>query len=288
MNEINYTNFLVFALIIGWLFYKYVYKKYKTQKNQSEYQKLQQEDYNRNQQIEKEKLATEIEGIRRSNANIFAIGEPVYMVFDLKVSQVPENIDYDAPVSKPWLLPHLLSICWLIYDIHGVLIRKESFIVKPEGAFKIDKEIQDSQGITDKIANENGVSIQTILHGFKEDLKLVKMLISHKISWDKKVMDVEYARNKIGNPFKGVYLFCTMENTVNFCAIEHNYSKLHAKGEIYKYPSLEDLYGRLFHGKLEEETAEYNAKICSDCFFELINRGVFKIKFSVDKKAESF
>jgi DNA polymerase III epsilon subunit-like protein len=60
------------------------------------------------------------------------VGErAMYLVFDTETTGIPRN--HDAPASDIGNWPRLVQIVWLIADAEGHELRRQAFIVRPEG-----------------------------------------------------------------------------------------------------------------------------------------------------------
>ena len=77
------------------------------------------------------------------------------------------------------------------------------------------------------------------------------MIIGHNISFDKRVLIVEFIRNHMSHNFiinnRRKVEYCTMLKSVNICKIPFaDPTKAYSN---YKYPKLSELYYHLFHQK---------------------------------------
>lgn len=183
-------------------------------------------------------------------------GEGIFLVFDTETTGPP--------------LHRLVQIAWLLFDKEGVLLDKKSILVKPVG-FTIPDRVVKIHGITTEKARKNGVSLKVALREFADKLSQPKYLIAHNIVYDADtVVGAEFTRAKIRNDLTRKYRICTKESSTDFCKIPGN-------GD-YKWPSLPELYEKLFNKPLAEaHRAMKDAQACADCFFELKKQGVISV-----------
>ena len=120
------------------------------------------------------------------------------------------------------------------------ILRSIYCIVKPDG-YIIPKEISDIHGITDEIANKEGLDIGNILNETKEifignrDIHPVTTIITHNSKFHLNVLKAEFFRNNIDFDFS-IY---SMIDLVNF---RHKLS----------YPKLDKLYESLYSKKFKK------------------------------------
>ncbi len=86
----------------------------------------------------------------------------------------------------------------MLYDRNGNKISGKDFIVKPEG-FKIPLDASRVHGISTEKANKEGISLQTILQEFQEQISQADYLVAHNISFDEKIAGAEFLRKNMTN-----------------------------------------------------------------------------------------
>ena len=191
--------------------------------------------------------------IRRKNKEDIRI-----LFFDTETNGLPKNFNASLADTNNW--PRLVQIAWLLYDANGHLILEENNIIKPVG-FKIKKSASEIHKITNKIAEDEGVLITTVLEKFKEIIESSDLIVAHNISFDESIMGAEYIRYGHKNILHAKRKFCTMKSSVEFCAIPG------FKG--YKWPKLIELYRKLFSKDFNPHNAFDDVKATADCFWEL-------------------
>ncbi len=197
----------------------------------------------------------------------------MYLFFDTETTGLP--ISWNAPISEFSNWPRVVQIAWAHYDEKGKEIKTKSYIIKPENFF-IPIESARVHGITTEIANEKGIELKAALNEFARAIKDAQFLIAHNMSFDEKIVGVEYLRKNMKNNLQFIKKICTMESSVDFCKIPGN--------DKYKFPKLDELYFKLFNTHFSNaHNALVDVRACAKCFFELQKLGVIK---SPEKKQE--
>lgn len=183
----------------------------------------------------------------------------MYLFFDTETTGLPRN--WKAPVNDLNNWPRLVQLAYLFYDNHGNLISGGDFIVKPDG-FSIPSEAANVHGITTEHATRVGSNINTVLDNFSTLINQANYLVAHNMSFDEKIVGSEFLRYKMANPIPTKNKICTMESTINFCAITSPYG--------YKWPKLSELHYKLFRTDFDEaHNAAMDIKATAKCFWEL-------------------
>lgn len=176
------------------------------------------------------------------------------MVIDTETSGLPKT--RDASIYQTRLWPHVLQLSFLVYDTekhkipahYNTLIRVADSVEIDPGSIKI-------HGITREACVARGVPIADALHHVNDWVAVCDVVVGHNISFDKRMLIVEYIRNEMpgfGKDIKSRF-YCTMKNGVNICKIE----AIGKNGDVYhKYPRLGELYRTLFN---EEPTGLHDA-----------------------------
>ena len=190
-----------------------------------------------------------------------------YLIFDTETTGLVKN--WKAPISDVDNWPRLVQLAWSVYDNSGNLITSKNFIIKPDG-FTIPNEAAKVHGITNKIANEKGVSIKFVLNEFSKEITESNFLVAHNIDFDCIVLEAEFFREHLDNKLPSISKICTMKQSTDYLKIPGNYGN-------YKWPTLSELYMKLFNKSFKEtHRAEKDVEACAKCFFELKRKGVFK------------
>ncbi|AHL31208.1 putative bifunctional DNA polymerase III, alpha subunit (DnaE)/DNA polymerase III, epsilon subunit (DnaQ) [Candidatus Karelsulcia muelleri] len=196
----------------------------------------------------------------------------MYIIFDTETTGLPKN--YNAPIIN-W--PRLVRLSWCLYDENLKLIELKDYIIKPEG-FDIPFNSTKIHGISTEEALEKGYKINFVLEKFNIRIKNSKFLIGHNIYFDLKVLCAEFIRlNKIHYLYKK-QIIDTKEKSINFCALKRGKGKLKLK-----WPTLTELYKKLFNDTFIAHDSKSDVLATSKCFFELLRIGIISLK-NVNKK----
>ena len=110
----------------------------------------------------------------------------------------------------------------------------------------------DFHGITNDIANTNGIEIENVLNEFNNDIKDINIIISHNIDFHLKTLLAEYVRYNIKINITNKIII----DTISF------YHKL-------DFPKLIVLYSELFPKNKKKKD---NLTKIKECFLELYNQ----------------
>ncbi|TCO06973.1 exonuclease domain-containing protein [Natronoflexus pectinivorans] len=187
-----------------------------------------------------------------------------YLFFDAETTGLPKDYKASATDLNNW--PRLVQLAYIVFNASGEKIDEGDFLVKPEG-FLIPPEATKVHGITTEQAQMEGVDIATVLDKFRSLVEDADFLVAHNISYDQKVVGAEFLRHGYENVLSKKNQICTMNSTIEFCAIKNKYG--------YKWPSLSELYFKLFEtGFSDVHNASADASATAKCFWELRRRNI--------------
>jgi DNA polymerase-3 subunit epsilon len=188
----------------------------------------------------------------------------MYLFFDTETTGLPKN--WKAPASDLNNWPRLVQLAFLYYDSNGNMISEGNYIIKPDG-FSIPSDVSRIHGITTERANIEGKPIRSVLESFNNLIGLTVYLIAHNMSFDEKIVGSEFLRNGMKNSTEEKMKICTMDSTVNLCAIDGPFG--------YKWPKLSELHYKLFNSEFAEaHNAAVDVKVTAKCFWELKRLGM--------------
>lgn len=187
-----------------------------------------------------------------------------YLFFDTETTGVPRN--YKAPLTDFDNWPRLVQLAYQAYDDKGKLIADGDVIIKPEG-WTIPAEASAIHGITQEQAEKEGLSLNSVLHDFRDMIEGAKYLVAHNMGFDECIVGSEFLRAGMPNLIQEKNRLCTMLATVDFCALPGRYG--------FKWPKLSELHRKLFN---EDFSGAHNAAVdieaTAKCFFELQKREI--------------
>ncbi|MDR1895744.1 MAG: 3'-5' exonuclease [Prevotellaceae bacterium] len=187
----------------------------------------------------------------------------MYLFFDTETTGLPKS--WKAPVTDLNNWPRLVQLAFLSYDDYGNKISSGDFIIKPDG-FTIPADASNVHGITTERAIKEGYPVLFVLQQFDQLIRQADYLVAHNMSFDEKIIEAEFLRNRMTNSISNKRKICTMKSTTNFCAINGTYG--------YKWPKLSELHYKLFKTYFEEaHNAAVDIQATAKCFWELKRTG---------------
>lgn len=202
----------------------------------------------------------------------------MYLIFDTETTGLP--INYNIPPSNVENWPRVIQIAWICYDLHGIIINKKNFLIKPNG-FDIPFNATKIHNINTEQAKNKGYELDFVLSEFEKIFLKSTFLIGHNISFDIKVLESEfYRKNKKIKKTNKIIIDIKNEAT-KYCGLYY--------GKKMKWPSLTELHKKLFNKSFFSHNAIYDVEATACCFFELLRIGVISSdKFGISKSFFSF
>ncbi|WP_185868757.1 DNA polymerase III subunit alpha [Blattabacterium cuenoti] len=194
----------------------------------------------------------------------------MYLIVDTETTGLPPSYQISCSNIDEW--PRLVQCAWQVHDVMGNLIEFENFIIKPDhyeipfNAFKI-------HGITNEIAYQYGVNIDLVLSKLNQCFDTYACIIGHNLEFDLKILESEFFRKKQNVfPLRKKKFLDTKLFSVSYCG-------LIGKGKRYKWPTLSELYHKLFQENfIQSHNASNDVKATSRCFLELLRIGIISSK----------
>jgi DNA polymerase III subunit epsilon len=188
----------------------------------------------------------------------------MYLFFDTETTGLPRNWGASVTDIDNW--PRLVQLAFIVYDGDGNKISEGDFIIKPAG-FVIPSTAVQIHGITTERAFFEGLPLREVLQTFQNLVAEAHVLVAHNIGFDEKIIGSELIRAGMQNLLATKRKICTMESTVDFCALKSPYGN--------KWPKLSELYYQLFGTEFNEmHNAAHDVKAMAKCFWELKKRGI--------------
>ncbi|OPY47310.1 MAG: DNA polymerase III subunit epsilon [Methanoregulaceae archaeon PtaU1.Bin222] len=188
----------------------------------------------------------------------------MFIVIDTETTGLPRKMA--SLRSKQQKCPRMVAIAWIECEREGEILADYYFIIKPD-CYTIPEQATAIHGITTKNAQEEGKQLVSVLEIFQKSLKNSSFIVGHNVDFDIQVIAAEASRTGISLPIKELPRKCTMKASTRECKIW--------RGSGYKYPSLGELYYRLFGVPLPgHHHALSDASSCMKCYFELKKRGI--------------
>jgi DNA polymerase III subunit alpha len=145
--------------------------------------------------------------------------------------------------------PHIVQLSFRVYDTSTQQHVAHSFIVKPP--VPIPPESTAVHGVTDDIANREGLSLRETLLHLALALEGCDELVGHNLAFDARVLECELDREGFVNVMSAnaIQRYCTMTESRAICRIARRNKRT---GEKYwKNPKLGELYTHLFNANVD-------------------------------------
>jgi DNA polymerase III epsilon subunit-like protein len=192
------------------------------------------------------------------------------LVFDVETTGLPIGKNPSITELDKW--PYIVQLSYVMYDAsaNDITLSYDEILKLPDNV-EISEESIKLHKITPQINKEKGINRQVALQTFNSILEQSDIIVGHNISFDKRMLMVECARNRVYHRFthKGVKKieYCTMKNSVEVCKIE----KTNYKGEtFFKYPTLTELYYCLFKDlPTNTHNSFVDVLLCLRCYVKL-------------------
>ncbi len=164
------------------------------------------------------------------------------LFFDTETTGLPK--ERNKPASQgPNNWPEPVSISWAVTD-GPKIIRAKSYLIQPQG-WQIPPDSIKIHGITQQMAEQDGVDLRHVMKEFIRDLLHVDIIIAHNLEFDRNVITAAalyHCRDDVALKWP-TYEFCTCENSRSICKLPTYKPTLSG---IYKAPKLTELYVHAF------------------------------------------
>lgn len=189
--------------------------------------------------------------------------------FDTETTGLPRDRKKPPTVNDPDNWPRLVEIAWAVGDTpleHGgewTGYTCYQSLLLPDG-WDIPAQATATHGITTDDCLRYGRPFCWVLTGLERALEGVRIVVAHNAEFDLAVVEAECLRYNLPNPLKGKQVFCTKEQSTDFCAIPGKW-----KGRP-KWPSLGQLYQKLFAVEVAEaHRADADVRTLVECYWGL-------------------
>ena len=193
------------------------------------------------------------------------------LIFDSETTGLPpKGAKYDVDFNS---FPHIVQLSWWMNN------ELKDYIIKPVG-WEIPVEMSELHGITTEIALENGVPFQDVIKEFLTDCLKAESLVAHNIYFDSSIIKANILREGVNDI---AYLtivepalnkdkrICTMMKTIKFVNAQYS------NGRPGKFPSLKELYFKLFEEDFQAHNAAEDVKAVLRSLEKLVELKVIEI-----------
>ena len=195
------------------------------------------------------------------------------IIYDTSAAGNVKN--WKAPANDTFNWPRLIHLAWQVYDDDRNLASFGNKIIRPQG-FDIPPEFSQRSGVQYDQAMDEGEDLKTVLKAFNEELKKVKYAVSFNLNFNRGVLLSEYIRSNMDSYLEDVESFCLMRESTYFC-------KIPSRTGGYKWPSLAELYAKLFKVRLKGlHQADTDVIATASSFYRLVDMGQLEDLFDDD------
>ena len=192
--------------------------------------------------------------------------------FDCETTGVPaKGLKWDADFMQ---FPQVVQLAWSVGD------KEKSYIIKPDG-YEIPEETTAIHGITTERAIAEGVPFAVVVDEFLTDAADAPLVCAHNIYFDTSMLKAnvlrwcgrEYYDAKAEDALHKGKRIDTMMKCIKFVGA------LFANGRPGKFPTLEELYNKLFPGEtFPAHDALEDIRALRRCVPELVELGIIELK----------
>lgn len=184
-------------------------------------------------------------------------------------------------------MPYIVQVAVMFFDINFNKLSERSIIVAPDG-YIIPPESVKIHGITNDYALKYGETRKQVMKYLKAAFNEAVVIVGHNIEFDLSVISTEIDREAWSDGvwmcpplyvygedreryYKAEKIIDTMKLGADICKIPST-----IKDEKYKWPTLDELYKRLFGKSFQgQHNALNDVKATAECYLELMKRKQF-------------
>ena len=200
------------------------------------------------------------------------------LIFDVETTGLLPKTQFDPQI-------YITQLSFALYDTKNNRLIKtyNAFINIPEEVV-ISEKITQITGIDREKLNKDGIDIVEALEIFFDAYSRTDIVVAHNLDFDSKVMEIETARNyerftnretapfivwmfdSIHNKLYDIQMKCSMKMSIDLCNIQ----KKNSFGTYKKFPTLCELYEKLFHTKPENlHNSMVDVIVCLRCYLKM-------------------
>jgi DNA polymerase-3 subunit alpha len=204
----------------------------------------------------------------------------IVLIFDVETTGLLPKTHRDPPV-------YITQLSFALYDtVNNRLVKTYNAYINIPEHVEISEKITEITGIDREKLNTEGMDIIDVLEIFYDAYCRADIIVAHNLDFDSKVMEIEANRNyeQLKNKndelaphivwmFDSVYtkltnieMKCTMKMSKELCNIE----RVNSRGPYIKFPTLCELYEKLFHTKPENlHNSMMDVLVCLRCYLKM-------------------
>ena len=203
-------------------------------------------------------------------------------IFDTETTGLPVN--FNSPTTDVHDWPHIVQISGILFDTTTRKILKcINHLIKTSPDIDVPPESTKIHGITKEQTDKDGIPIQIALYLLNHIAKDADVIIGHNLSFDIKMIEVEYNRNKLFIRSMSNILLkphtCTMRLLTQICKIPHKSKNVKVNVKVsssnksttatmnYKWPTLSETH-HYFFGTIPDgmHNSLIDTLVCLRCY----------------------
>jgi DNA polymerase-3 subunit alpha len=196
-----------------------------------------------------------------------------HLIFDIETTGlVPKGLNWETDYMQ---FPYIVQIAWKFLDSDIV----NDFIIKPY-EYEIPDKVSKIHGITNEIAMNKGKYFTDIIPDFIQDCFNADKIIGHNIYFDTSIIKanvLRYNNLKILSGFACQRVVITLDKSKRIDTMMKSIKFVGAKfndGRAGKYPTLEELYFKLFNETFPAHNAKEDILATEKCYKKLVELGI--------------
>lgn len=186
----------------------------------------------------------------------------MYLFFDTSGNGDPRS--WKGESNDPLNWPRMMHLAWLYYDENRKLISKGNELIKPSG-WTLKPSFAQKHHITQEELDEKGRPAREVLLEFRDIVDKADHIITHNLRYNEGVVGGEMKRQAIPHRLHHSDTYCLMQEATWF-------TKLPGRGGKYKWPTLNEIYGKLFQKKFGNAgNANTDVAVTAISFFKMLD-----------------
>ena len=194
-----------------------------------------------------------------------------YLIFDTETSGFPNpNVSPKHPAQA-----HICQLAILQLDSERKELTSTSFLVKPEGKWKVSEGAYKVHGISTEMCEDKGISSKDMLDIYTECHRACHSVVGHNLKFDLAMIGIELECMDAGWLGDKKHI-CTMEAMTPIMRLPQ--TRKNAFGKLYKWPKLEEAYNFVTKGGVLDDAhdALVDVRATADILRYLYSAGLIK------------
>lgn len=192
-----------------------------------------------------------------------------YLFIDTETTGLPKDRNAAFFESENW--PYIVQISIIVLDSNMNKIGEDNYILSPEN-YTIPQDSTKIHGITNEYAKKYGAKRKVVLEYMRVLLQTVNYVVGHNVAFDISILKAELYREWDKEWGSDIWFYSpkykmvdTMQMGAYLCNIPST-----IKGEKYKWPTLDELYRKLFGKSFQgKHNAMNDVRATYECFCKM-------------------